>query len=196
MTFLLLTIFLRLTWMNKENVADIIQTYLAGTDQSLSRDELIVLAKQIRKPMWDWHIYTGYVLSGLFALRFALPFFGSMKFASPFKKHLSVKVRFQYWVYLIFYACIVVSLATGLSIEFGPKNMKKTMESIHVLSIYYFVPFLVIHLGGVLIAEFTSHPGIISRVISGKKRADRKVDSKLPTPALTESRVENGGTDV
>ena|SRR5690606_12130940 len=60
-TFLLLliTIFLRLTWMNKENMADIIQNYLNGTDQSLSRDQLIILSKQIRKPMWDWHIYTG-----------------------------------------------------------------------------------------------------------------------------------------
>jgi cytochrome b561 len=62
---LLLTIFLRLTWMNKENVADIIQNYLAATGTTLSRDELIVLAKQIRKPMWDWHIYAGYVLTGL-----------------------------------------------------------------------------------------------------------------------------------
>lgn len=53
MLLLLVTIFLRLTWMNKDNVADIIQNYLATKDQTLSRDELIVLAKQIRKPMWD-----------------------------------------------------------------------------------------------------------------------------------------------
>ncbi|MBK7428266.1 MAG: cytochrome b/b6 domain-containing protein [Saprospiraceae bacterium] len=174
MIFLLLTIFLRLTWMNKENVADIIQNYLSSTDITLSRDELIVLAKQIRKPMWNWHIYTGYVLTGLFCLRLALPFFGSMKFSNPLNKQLSAKVKFQYWVYLVFYACLSISLITGLIIEFGPKSMKGFMEEIHVLSIYYLVPFLIIHLGGVLIAEFTTHPGIISRIVSGTKRTKEK----------------------
>lgn len=170
MIFLLLTIFLRLTWMNKENVADIIQNYLAATDKTLSREELIVLAKQIRKPMWDWHIYTGYILTGLFCLRLTLPFFSNMKFANPLDKQLSLKVKFQYWVYLMLYACVTMTLLTGLTIEFGPKNIKNIMEEIHVLSIYYLIPFLIIHLGGVLIAEFTTQPGIISRIVSGTKR--------------------------
>jgi cytochrome b561 len=170
MILLLFTIFLRLTWMNKENVADIIQNYLATTDKTLSREELIVLAKQIRKPMWNWHMYTGYVLTGLFCLRLTLPFFDKMKFANPLDKQLTIKVKFQYWVYLIFYACLTISLITGLTIEFGPKNMKNFMEEIHVLSIYYLIPFLIIHLGGVLISEFTKQPGIISRIVSGTKR--------------------------
>ena len=84
-TFLLLliTIFLRMTWMNKYNMADIIQTYLSGTDQSLSREQLIDLAKQIRKPMWNWHVYLGYVLVGLFSLRFLLPFFWNYEDSKP-----------------------------------------------------------------------------------------------------------------
>ena len=170
MIFLLFTIFLRLTWMNKENVADIIQNYLAATDKTLSREELIALAKQIRKPMWDWHMYTGYVLTGLVCLRLILPFFDNMKFANPLNRQLTLKVKFQYWVYLIFYACFTISLITGLTIEFGPKNMKNIMGEIHVLSIYYLIPFLIIHLGGVLISEFTNQPGIISRIVSGTKR--------------------------
>lgn len=170
MVFLLFTIFLRLTWMNKENVADIIQNYLAGTDKTFTREELLVLAKQIRKPMWNWHIYTGYILTGLFCLRFTLPIFGQMKFANPFDKHLSLKVKFQYWAYIVFYVCIITTLVTGLFIELGPKDLKKGMEQIHVLSLYYFIPFLIIHIGGVLIAEFTSQPGIISRIVSGAKR--------------------------
>lgn len=165
--FLLLTIFLRLTWMNKENVADIIQNYLGATDKSLTREELIVLAKQIRKPMWNWHIYTGYVLTGLFCIRLALHFFGRMKFSNPLDKQLNLKMKFQYWVYLIFYACLAISLITGLVMEFGPKNMKNIMEEIHVLSIYYLIPFLILHLGGILMAEFTNQPGIISRIVSG-----------------------------
>lgn len=170
MILLLITIFLRLTWMNKFHVAGIIDNYLHTTGQSLSQEELIVLAKQIRQPMWDWHIYLGYALTGLFALRFLLPFFKEMKFQSPFGKNLSPKVRFQYGAYIVFYLCIVVSLVTGLVIELGPKSLKKPMEDIHILSIYYLVPFLVIHLAGVLLAEFTDRKGIVSRIVSGGKK--------------------------
>ena len=166
---LLITIFLRLTWMNKNNMAVIIQDYLSGTDQALTQDQLIVLAKKIRQPMWDWHIYIGYVLTGLFSLRFILPLFGQMKFQNPFTKNQSIKDKFQKWTYIIFYICVVISLVTGLIIEFGPKEFKKPMEEIHVLGTYYLIGFIVIHLAGVLIAEFTNEKGIISRIVSGSK---------------------------
>lgn len=171
---LLITIFLRLTWMNKDHMAGIIKTYLPTTDQSLSQDQLIVLAKQIRKPMWDWHIYIGYVLVGLYCIRLALPFFGQMKFSNPFNNQLTLKEKFRYWVYLVFYGCVAVSLTTGLIIEFGPKNLKKSMEEIHVLSIYYLLAFICIHIGGVLFEEFTSQQGIISKIISGTKKTKEK----------------------
>ncbi len=167
---LLITIFLRLTWMNKNNVATIIQEYLSGTDQTLSQEQLITLAKKIRQPMWDWHIYIGYVLTGLFSLRFTLPLFGSMKFQNPLTKDLPIKEKFQKWTYIIFYCCVVISLVTGLIIEFGPKEFKTPMEEIHVLGIYYLIGFIVLHIGGVLIAEFTNQKGIISRIVSGSRK--------------------------
>jgi cytochrome b561 len=167
---LLITIFLRLTWLNKYNVAAIIKDYLSGTDQVLSQEQLIGLAKKIRQPMWNWHIYIGYVLVGLFSIRFILPAFGHMKIQNPFSKKLSTKVKFQKWTYIIFYLCVIVSLITGLIIELGPKEFKKPMEEIHVLGIYYLIAFIGIHLAGVLIAEFTNQKGIISRIVSGSKK--------------------------
>lgn len=166
---LLITIFLRLTWMNKFNVAEIIKDYLSTTNQVLTEDQLIDLAKKIRKPMWNWHIYIGYALVGLFSIRFLLPAFGEMKFQNPLSKELTTKMKFQKWTYIVFYICVVISLVTGLIIELGPKEFKKPMESIHVLSIYYLLAFIIIHIGGVLIAEFTDQKGIISRIVSGEK---------------------------
>ncbi|MBF6608910.1 MAG: cytochrome b/b6 domain-containing protein [Flavobacterium sp.] len=166
---LLFTIFLRMTWLNKFNVAAIIQDYMHTTDQVLSEEQLIVLAKKIRQPMWDWHIYIGYVLVGLFSIRFALPALGYMKFQNPLYRNLSTKEKFQKWTYIIFYLCVVISLVTGIAIELGPKDLKKPMETIHILGIYYLVGFIGIHLAGVLIAEFTDQKGIISRIVSGTK---------------------------
>ena len=167
--FMLITIFLRLTWMNKYNVAEIIQNYLTNEGISLTDDKAIVLAKNIRRPMWNWHIYTGYVLTGLFSIRFLLPFIGEMKFQNPLAKDQSFIMKFKKWTYLIFYVCIATTLTTGLVMEFTPKEFSKPFESIHVLTLYYLIPFLVIHLAGVLKAEFTDEKGIISRIISGSK---------------------------
>ncbi len=168
---LLLTIFLRKTWMEKNHIAGIIQVFLADNGYAaLSQDDAIVLAKKIRNPMWNWHIYFGYVLTGLYCIRLAVPFFGEMKFSSPFKVGLDAKTKFQYWLYLVFYVCVAISLVTGLFIEFGPKNLKEPMEEIHVLSLYYLLGFMVLHFGGVLLAEFTTEKGLISRIISGNKK--------------------------
>lgn len=174
LTFLLLliTIFLRLTWMNKYNVAEIIQNYLGITDVTLSQDQAIAMAKKIRQPMWNWHIYLGYVLVGLFSLRFIVPFFGTMKIQNPFDKTLSAKMKFKKWTYIIFYICVIVSLTTGLLIEFGPEEWKKPIEEIHVLGIYYLVAFIVVHLAGVMMAEFSDSKGIVSRIVSGSKKEE------------------------
>jgi cytochrome b561 len=153
--------------MNKNNVAEIIQNYLNTTDQSLTQDQLIALAKKIRQPMWDWHIYLGYVLTGLFIIRFLFPLFGEMKFQNPFKKELLLKEKFQNFVYLVFYGCAVASLATGLLIKFGPSAIKNFMEAIHVLSIYYLAAFIILHIGGVFWSEFTNQKGIISKIVGG-----------------------------
>lgn len=168
---LLLTIFLRKTWMEKNHVAEIIQTFLADKGYTaLPEDDAILLAKKIRKPMWDWHIYLGYVLTGLYCIRLAVPFFGEMKFSSPFKAGLDIKTKFQFWVYLVFYVCTAISLITGLIIEFGPKAYKKPMEEIHELSLYYLLGFMILHFSGILIAELTSDKGLVSRIISGSKK--------------------------
>ncbi|MBZ9619361.1 cytochrome b/b6 domain-containing protein [Psychroflexus lacisalsi] len=167
---LLITIFLRTTWMEKEHVAGIIGAFLNENGQQLPQDQLIVLAKQIREPMWQWHVYLGYVLVGLFAVRFALPFWGEMQIQNPFSKGLNAKQKFQRWVYIVFYCGVVISLTTGLLIKFGFKDWKNSLEEIHELSIYYLLVYIVLHLSGVIIAEFTSHKGIISKIVSGDKK--------------------------
>jgi len=65
---------------------------------------------------------------------------------------------------------MAISLVTGLIIENGPKSLKKQMEDIHELSVYYLTAFIIIHFAGVLIAEFTNQQGIISWIVSGKRK--------------------------
>lgn len=166
-TFLLITIFLRMNWMEKTHVAAIMDTNLKALDVTLSQEQLIKIAKQIRKPMWDWHVYIGYVLIGLYSIRLALPFFGEMKFLNPFKGP-TLKKKIQYWAYILFYIGVGISLITGFFIENGPKDWKKPLESVHELALYYLLPFIFIHFIGLFLAERGPDKGIISRVIGGR----------------------------
>ncbi len=52
----------------------------------------------------------------------------------------------------------------------GPKDLKDVMEKIHVKSLYYIITFIIVHIGGVLLADMGSEPGIISKIVSGNKK--------------------------
>lgn len=181
MVIILATIFLRMTWLNKEHLANIIQNYLYSTNANLSREEIVKLARELRSPMWQWHIYAGYAFGGVLFIRFALPFFKTMKFSNPFKKHMPLKIKFQYWVYIIFYCCLVIAQVSGLLMDVGAKELKKYVEPLHVAALYYVIPFLVLHIGGVLRAEFTNQPGVVSRIIGGKRKRAPKLKQN-PNP--------------
>jgi cytochrome b561 len=169
MLFLLLTIFLRMGWMNKQHMADIIKEFLSTESQvQLDDEQLITLAKKIRKPMWVWHTYAGYVLVGLYSIRLLLPCLGEMKFRNPMDKTINTKEKFQFWTYIVFHICVVISLVTGLLIVWGPDSVHETAEEIHVLSLYYLLTFIVLHFGGILFEELKGN-GIVSKIIGGKK---------------------------
>ena len=168
MLFLLLTIFLRSTWMSRDSVTGVINDVLKDTEVKLSKEQIGKIARGIRNPMWDWHIYIGYVLTGLYSIRLLLPAMGEMKFQWPFGKALSPKVKFQLTTYLVFYFCVFLSLVTGLLIEFGPDAIHELMEEVHGFSLYYLLGFIFLHFAGILLAELGTEKGIVSRMIGGK----------------------------
>jgi hypothetical protein len=61
--FLLLTILLRMGWMNKDHVGNIIQQNLGKSNMHINTKDAAVIGKAVRKPMWNWHI-TGWLYPG------------------------------------------------------------------------------------------------------------------------------------
>jgi len=166
--FLMLTIFLRLTWLEKNNVATILQDNLNSLNISLNHDDAIKIAKQIRKPMWDWHIYSGYFLIALYVLRLINLYFAGIIFPNPFEKNSSLKQKAQGWTYILFYFLMGISLITGFFIVNGPAKYKDYLEGIHVQSIYYVTFFVIMHMLGLVLAELSDEKGIVSKMIHGK----------------------------
>jgi cytochrome b561 len=169
-TFLLLTVFLRLGWMDKDNMGSILRENLAKEGISVSQADAARIGKEIRTPMWQYHILSGYVLIAFYLVRTVITIIQGVTFKNPFSKHTLVKDQFKSWLYIIFYIFFLTSLFTGFMIVNGPKDLKDFIEKIHVKSLYYIITFIIVHIGGVLLADMGSEPGIISKIVSGNKK--------------------------
>lgn len=167
--YIMLTVLLRMGWMNKGNMGTIIHENLSEQKVTITPDDAMLIAKKVRRPMWETHIIAGYVLIGLFVLRIILTWVQGIGFANPLKKGVSQYEKFKAWVYIVFYLLLGTSLFTGIMLEFGPESIEHTMEDIHVLSLYYSIAFILLHTIGVLLADVKKERGIISKIISGDR---------------------------
>lgn len=162
--FILLTVFLRLNWMEKNHIAAILTDNLSTLDIDITKEQAVKIAKNIRKPMFDWHLTVGYVAAVVFGFRMFFNIFNKKKYNSKTSTE-----KFQVWVYRIFYFLLGITLISGLLIRFGPDPLHDITENIHKLTLYYMVPFLILHIGGILLAETGSKKGIVSKMIGGEK---------------------------
>ncbi|KOS06020.1 cytochrome B [Flavobacterium akiainvivens] len=166
--YLLLTVLLRLGWMNKGQMGGIIQSSLENEGMIIDNDLAGKIGKDVRRPMWNTHTIAGYVLCGLFIIRMVITRVQGAAFYSPLKGGLTGYQRFRSWVYVLFYVFTATSLLTGLIIKFGPDSIHDINEEIHKLSLYYMVAFIGLHLVGVVAADGDKERGIISKIISGE----------------------------
>lgn len=167
--YLMLTVFLRIGWMNKGGMAQTIQHNLAEKSLTVDDDTARGVAGAIRHPMWETHELAGYVILGLFIIRLIITFTQGAAFPNPFKKDVSGRDKFKSWVYIVFYVLLAMSLISALLMEFGPGSIHHEMEELHEKGTVYMIAFIVIHTAGVLLAETGKERGIISKMISGDK---------------------------
>lgn len=88
---LFITGFLHIYWMGKNHMAGIIEN---GTQNiSISKDQIVGIAKSIRAPMWQWHIYAAYTMVALFLARIIYMIVKGIRFPNPFSGKKSLKER-------------------------------------------------------------------------------------------------------
>jgi cytochrome b561 len=167
MMVMLLTILLRLGWMEKNHMAAIIHQGLAKIDLIITDKQSVIIAKSIRGVMFQWHIYFGYAVGVFLLARFVYMAKFGLHYPSPFSRQATTKQKFQAWVYWIFYAGVALSVILGLLLKFGPEAIEDQVETIHKLALWYFVPFIGLHLAGILVAESGNDKGLVSKMIGG-----------------------------
>lgn len=165
MTVLYITGFLRMTWMNRHEIAGIIGEK-AG--DALSKEVVREIAITIREPMWDWHVVFAYVMTGAFLARIIYMLAKGIRFPAPFRRDTPLGERFQGLTYVYFYAFVLVQVVTGfcLYLSLFPE-WKKGIEGVHKWGLWLFPVFIVLHAAGVMLAEYSDQRGITSRMIGG-----------------------------
>ena len=77
------------------------------------------------------------------------------------------------YLYLIFYGLFIVMAVTGLMLAFEDveflKPIHRSVKSLHEFIQYCIYGYIVIHLVGVIRADVTVNPGIVSRMINSGK---------------------------
>lgn len=169
---LLGTVFLRKTFLSYKTNAEILSTKLADMNVTISTDNAKILAKTIRDPMWEWHIILGYALAFFVLYRIFLYFTDKSQkedFASLSLHKKAVKI-----LYYIFYATLFFMAASGLIIHFHEllgisKTLAHDIKELHESAYNIILAFVVLHIGGVVVAEVRDEHGLVSTMINGRK---------------------------
>lgn len=166
MPVLFITGFLRMYWMNKNGMVDVIES--KTTTSPLPKDVMKDIASTIREPMWEWHEFFANVMIFAFVVRILYMIFKGVRFPNPFNSSLVLKERLQGFVYIYFYVFVFISAFTGVCIEKGFfDSYHEEIEMVHKWGLYWFPIFIVLHLAGIVIAEYSAKKGITSKMIGG-----------------------------
>jgi cytochrome b561 len=165
---LLLTVFLRKTFLSSKKMAATLGQKLGENGVQAQEETLKGAARAIRDSMWEWHYPLGFVLGGLLLVRI---FFARESFPG-----------FKTWkarVHSSFYVACAFMVVSGTTMYFSDKlgiseELVDEILEIHETALWYFVGYIVVHLAGLIRAELTSEPGVVSKMIHGNRGEDSK----------------------
>jgi len=171
---LLGTVFLRKTFLSYRTNSEIIIDKLSELNITIAKDQAISIARAIRSPMWDWHIWFGYALAALVVWRIVLFFTdsGKQNYQNCSQKTTHEKIVSS--LYVIFYALMFTMAATGLVLHFHEflnigEDLGHSIKELHEFLYNGILIFVIIHIAGVIIAENKDEKGIISNIVGSSK---------------------------
>jgi len=168
--FLSMTVLIRETVMDKEQASVVIIDNLSISDINLSKEDAIDLAKELRRPLWKWHIWAGYLFAFLVLARYGLFLTASGKQNYTKCDELTLHQKLVSGIYLAVYAFATVLALSGLGIKFNQnlelsEELVHTIKEVHEFAFYGILALILTHIAGVIIAENRGEKGIMSNIV-------------------------------
>ncbi len=179
---LLVTVLLRDELVSVREHRDLIQQKLASLGVTVTPDQAKAVARMYLERLWDWHVDLGLVLAFLLAVRVVVALTtpagagllaklqagrraaatdaGARKFTAVKASHVA------------FYAGLSLIVGTGVALAYGKSwglsdGVRHQIGDVHEICMYGLLAFIAAHIGGVIWAEKTSDPGLVSDMING-----------------------------
>ncbi len=171
---LLATVFLRKTFLSWRTNSEILSTELSSMSIDVSVEQATLLAKAVRAPMWEWHILLGYGLALLLLVRIMLFFTQSGKQNYIDIRSSTLHKKMVKIGYIGIYTILAFMAISGLSIHFYEelsllKETAKSIKEVHELVFNAVWIFVLLHIGGVVLADNTDEKGLVSDMVNGGK---------------------------
>lgn len=181
----LITVLINSTIFDRGNDAIVLES-LVNSGGEANKQQAREILHGFEEQVWDFHIYIGYALTALLALRILAEFMQPKNKRSVNKlkaayqdyylKHketrLASKNLFTKALYVFFYLLLILMAITGLVVAFKgeiglSKNISHQVKEIHGFVMYLIIGFIVLHIVGVFLAENKEGKGIVSDMING-----------------------------
>jgi len=184
----ILTVLINSTMLNPRDNIGLVQNQLKAKGVTVTEEQAFAVSHEYEDKMWDVHKLLGFGLAFLLVSRvlieLTLP--GEEKIRTRIKTAIGLvklndenKVEYRHYmnvkrVYLLFYLILLLMVLTGLGLAFGrnlgfTREIHNAVKTVHSLLQYCMYAFVVIHLGGVIIAENSKDKGIVSGMINGNR---------------------------
>jgi Ni/Fe-hydrogenase 1 B-type cytochrome subunit len=149
----------------------------------LTNDQARAIAHEFSDKLWMLHKYIGFGLSILMLLRIIIEVAASKQdtVMGRIKAAASIPIKDaeqKHYInvnksYLLFYMLFITMSLTGLVLAFEDIKyldpIHKISKQIHSYVQYGMYAYMVLHIVGVVLADTDKYPGIVSRMINGKK---------------------------
>jgi Ni/Fe-hydrogenase 1 B-type cytochrome subunit len=182
----IVTVILNLTLLNPRNNAQPVQNQLKNQGITISDRQAFSIAHHFDDQLWDLHKWIGFGISILLLFRVVAEFFiprdqrirkrmsNAIKIfketegdKSEYRHYLALKLT-----YTLFYILLILMSITGLSLAFGRQiaflgQARRTIREIHAAGQWAMYAYVLVHIGGVIIADLGKAKGVVSGMING-----------------------------
>ena len=188
LTASMITVLFASTLLQPRSNVKLVQDQLQRKGVTVNEEQAFAVSHGFEDTMWDLHKLLGFALAFLLVSRLII------EVSQPEDEKLRVRMKkavrlnlsndenkssARHYVivkrgYLAFYSLLLIMALTGLGLAFGHdltflQQHHKLIKTVHSFCQYLVYGFVLLHLGGVIIAETGKEKGIVSGMINGNQ---------------------------
>ncbi len=177
---LLATVLLRDELVGVREHRAMIQQKLASLGVTVTLDQAKAVARLYLEQLWDWHVDLGLALAGLLLVRLVIAFTAPTGLLAELRRAASAaklepsarRFALVKASHVAFFAVLTLIVGTGLVLAYSkslgiPDPVRHEVGEVHESLMYAILAFIAAHVVGVIRAEKTSEPGLVSEMIHG-----------------------------